>query len=503
MELPGSPKAPAYAVAFNHADLAHADLFAVARGPTVYIVRAERRGGLTVVQAHTIPPPPPVEGGGQGVGCRGRRAAEGNGANGVAHNGSGPAFAPGPRPQTGAAPPTRAAAAAAGEPEEIFCVAFTRSEVTGHLLVCTGGKSGILRVFDTATGRCVWAARGHGGAINDVSANPSRPALLLTASKDASLRVWHVDARACLAIAAGDGAHRAEVVSCDFHPGRLVEGKGGRARKRRRKGGGGGSGEAAGAPPPPPPTTDRFVSAGLDGAIKVWTMSGSAFGAALKRADAVSASTRAAAAAAAARAEEAAPHQHHVRPPSLAAAAAAVDIAGEATPDPSPAPLLPLPALSTHAVHGGAFVDCVRWLGPGAVASKSVHNAILAWTADAPPGAGPGAVRAALEAFPECPFTSPLADAALGEVVDALADAVAASAAGGGGGPAPVSSKQELLEEEEPASPPGGEPPLPPPADPLVDVVVEAAIGAASATDEPRLRVMHVSNRERGFFVFL
>jgi hypothetical protein len=59
------------------------------------------------------------------------------------------------------------------------------------------------------------------------------------------------------------------------------------------------------------------------------------------------------------------------------------------------------------------------------------------------------------------------------------------------------------LEEEEPASPPGGEPPLPPPADPLVDVVVEAAIGAASATDEPRLRVMHVSHRERGFFVFL
>jgi hypothetical protein len=83
-------------------------------------------------------------------------------------------------------------------------------------------------------------------------------------------------------------------------------------------------------------------------------------------------------------------------PPPLIAAAAAADITGEATPDPSPAPLLPLPLLSTLAVHGGAYVDCVRWCGPGAIASKSVQNAILVWSADAPPGAPTEVVRAAI-----------------------------------------------------------------------------------------------------------
>ena len=268
MELPGPSKSPAYAVAFNHADPAHADLFAVVRGPTLFIVRAEDGGGLAVVQAHAVPPPPPVDasapappltgGGASGGASKARRApmeSSGDGGGGGGGDAAAPPrftpFSPAPRPPTGAAPPTKAAAAAAGEPEELFCVAFTVSAVTGHLLAATGGKAGILRLFDLALGRNVWAARGHGGAINDVAASPARPSLVLTASKDASLRLWHVDARACLALAAGDGAHRAEVVSCDFHPG-LAGGAWGEGGVSGAGGGGGpasASGPARAAPP--------------------------------------------------------------------------------------------------------------------------------------------------------------------------------------------------------------------------------------------------------------
>ena len=368
------------------------------------------------------------------------------------------------------------------------------SAVTGHLLAATGGKAGILRLFDLALGRNVWAARGHGGAINDVAASPARPSLVLTASKDASLRLWHVDARACLALAAGDGAHRAEVVSCDFHPGLAggawgeggVSGAGGgggpasasgpareRKKQRRRRSRGGGTPSTttttttpapAAAPGHPPP--DRFVSAGLDGAIKIWSLSGPRFAAALAAAEGVAAAARARAAAAAATAAAAAAAAGGegeapppCRPaPALLAAAAAADIVGEAVPDPAPPALLPLPLLSSLAVHGGAYVDCVRWLGPGAVASKSVHNAILAWTADAPPGASPGVVAAAAAAFPDCPFRGPAVE---GEEAGRRGGGARASPP-----PPPPPPCGRAKAEAGPPPPPPAPPPPPPPRPP-------------------------------------
>jgi len=47
--------------------------------------------------------------------------------------------------------------------------------------------------------------------------HPLRPSWLLSASRDHSLRLWHVGSGVLALIMAGEGGHRAEVISCDWH----------------------------------------------------------------------------------------------------------------------------------------------------------------------------------------------------------------------------------------------------------------------------------------------
>ena len=57
--------------------------------------------------------------------------------------------------------------------------------------------------------------QGHGGAINDMRFHPQERALLLSASADESIRLWHIGARCCLATFAGHAGHLDSVVSLD------------------------------------------------------------------------------------------------------------------------------------------------------------------------------------------------------------------------------------------------------------------------------------------------
>lgn len=56
------------------------------------------------------------------------------------------------------------------------------------------------------------------GAINDIKYHPSIPHLLLSCSKDYSIRLWSTKNSTCVAIFAGIRGHRDEVLSIDISP---------------------------------------------------------------------------------------------------------------------------------------------------------------------------------------------------------------------------------------------------------------------------------------------
>lgn len=98
-----------------------------------------------------------------------------------------------------------------------YCCAWTH-DTAGNPLVIAAGKSAIIRVIDINRGHEKKAYSGHGGAINDVKVSPADHRLVLSASKDQSIRLWNVDTDICVAIFGGVEGHRDEVVTIDFHP---------------------------------------------------------------------------------------------------------------------------------------------------------------------------------------------------------------------------------------------------------------------------------------------
>ena len=67
-------------------------------------------------------------------------------------------------------------------------------------LLAFAGLSGVVRVVDVASERPHRDMRGHGNSVNELRAHPHAPHYLLSASKDASVRLWNVDNGLVLAI---------------------------------------------------------------------------------------------------------------------------------------------------------------------------------------------------------------------------------------------------------------------------------------------------------------
>ena len=107
----------------------------------------------------------------------------------------------------------------------------------GPQLLCVAGSRGLIKIIDIRRKMLVLSLAGHGDEIYDMKFSPTNEWLLITASKDESIRLWNLSYPACIAIFAGDKGHRDGVLSCDFHP-----------------------------------NGTSFVSSGMDSTIKIWSL---------------------------------------------------------------------------------------------------------------------------------------------------------------------------------------------------------------------------------------
>lgn len=201
--------------------------------------------------------------------------------------------------------------------EQFYCVAWTYNVDGNHeWWVCAAGKKGVLRVVNVQKGTNKMALTGHGEAINDLKVHPKDPALVMTASKDESLRLWNLRTQSTIAVFAGLKGHRGEVVHLDFN--------------------------ASGS---------RVASCGIDNSVRVWEIDCD---------DKVMAAIL---------------QSHEAADVGVNDTYVYHDKTG--TRCKTKVPICQFPVFVTRKVHKH-YVDCVMWVGD-LLLSKSVHNRMFLW----------------------------------------------------------------------------------------------------------------------------
>lgn len=120
--------------------------------------------------------------------------------------------------------------------ETFYCCAWA---FTDEPILLVGGVKGSIKAINVARNELECCFIGHGNAVNDVKVHPVDQNLVLSASKDESIRLWNLKTHACIAIFCGHSGHHDEVLSIAIHP-----------------------------------LGNCFVSGGLDSTMKIWSLDG-------------------------------------------------------------------------------------------------------------------------------------------------------------------------------------------------------------------------------------
>ncbi|XP_065649956.1 polycomb protein eed-A isoform X3 [Hydra vulgaris] len=103
------------------------------------------------------------------------------------------------------------------DPEESFyACSWTYDPDNRNPLFCFAGAKGIIHILNPCIRQVATYLQGHGSAINELKTHPIEPLIILSASKDHTIRMWNIKTEVCVAIFGGVDGHRDEVLGIDF-----------------------------------------------------------------------------------------------------------------------------------------------------------------------------------------------------------------------------------------------------------------------------------------------